>query len=47
MSVGRKDREPLVINETTRLKEVYDKFYNYKIDIDLNKLWDACPFKQF
>ena len=46
MSVGRKDREPLVINETTRLKEVYDKFYNYKIDIDLNKLWDACPFKQ-
>ncbi len=46
MSVGRKDREPLRVNETTKLKEVYDKFYDYKINIDLDKLWAACPFRK-
>tara|TARA_R100001463_G_scaffold12769_10_gene34442 strand:- start:1518 stop:2285 length:768 start_codon:yes stop_codon:yes gene_type:complete len=46
MSVGRKDREPLRITETTRLKEVYNQFYDYKINIDLDKLWAACPFKK-
>jgi pyruvyltransferase len=46
MSVGRKDREPLRVNETTKLKEVYNQFYDYKIDIDLDLLYNACPFKQ-
>ena len=46
MSVGRTDREPLIVNETTKLKEVYDKFYDYKINIDLDKLWEACPFRK-
>lgn len=46
MSVGRKDREPLRVGTNTRLKEVYAKFYDYNIDIDLDQLWDACPFKQ-
>ena len=44
-SVKRKDKEPLVITENTKLSDIYDKFYDYKIDIDLNKLLKACPFK--
>lgn len=44
-SVKRKDEEPLVITENTKLSDIYNKFYDYKIDIDLNKLLKTCPFK--
>lgn len=43
-SVGRSETEPLVICEETTVDDIYDAMYNYRIDIDLNKLLDACPF---
>lgn len=46
MSVGRQDREPFIISKFTTLQDVFDKFYDYEIDIDLNKLLDVCPFKK-
>lgn len=44
-SVKRKDDTPLIITENTKLIDIYNKFYDYKIEIDLNKLLKACPFK--
>jgi len=44
-SVGRQDREPLVIDRDTSLDHLYDQFQDYEIDIDLDALLDACPFK--
>lgn len=44
-SVGRKDRSSLIIREGTTLEEIYAQFYDYKIDIDLDKLYEACPFR--
>jgi pyruvyltransferase len=44
-SVGRKDKQPLKINEKIELKKIYNKFKNYKIEINLDKLMNACPFK--
>ncbi len=46
MSVGRKDREPLEISEDITLQDIYDRFYAYKINIDLARLLEVCPFKQ-
>ena len=43
-SVGRSETEPLVVGPETMADDVYDTFYNYKIDIDLNELLDVCPF---
>lgn len=43
-SVGRSDTEPLIISEKITVDSIYDSFYNYKIDIDLNQLLDVCPF---
>jgi pyruvyltransferase len=43
-SVGRSDTEPLIISEKITVDTIYDSFYNYKIDIDLNELLDVCPF---
>jgi len=46
MSVGRKDREPLVVTEKTTIEDIYKNFYDYKIYIDLDKLLEVCPFKK-
>jgi pyruvyltransferase len=46
MSVGRKDREALVVTEKTTIEDIYKNFYDYKIDIDLDKLLEVCPFKK-
>ena len=43
-SVKRSDKYPVVVNEDTRLKDIYKHFSNYKIDIDLDKLLKAAPF---
>jgi len=45
LSVGRTDTEALKINESTTIKEIESSFYDYKIDIDLEKLIEAAPFK--
>ena len=46
VSVGRKDIGPLVMKESTSVQQILDQFYDYKIDIDLDKLYDACPFRR-
>jgi pyruvyltransferase len=43
-SVHRIDTEPLIITEKTTVDIINGYFYNYKIDIDLTKLLEACPF---
>ncbi len=43
LSVGRKDSDPLGIKKQTIISDILNNFYDYKIDIDLDKLWDARP----
>lgn len=45
-SVGRKDVEPLVMENNVTVQQIIDRFYDYKIDIDLDKLYAACPFRR-
>jgi pyruvyltransferase len=44
-SVGRVDTDPIKVNEEIQVSDIIDNFSNYKIDIDLNKLMEVCPFK--
>lgn len=44
LSVKRADVKPVRIIETTCLGEIDSAFYEYVIDIDLNKLLQAAPF---
>ena len=46
MSVSRPMVEPLLI-ETIVLESILSSFYEYKINIDLDKLFEACPFSPF
>jgi pyruvyltransferase len=43
-SVGRSDTGPLIVSEKTTIEDILDGFTNYKIDIDLEELLEACPF---
>ena len=45
LSVGREDKEPLVVSSETKLDDILDRFYDYRIHIDLDKLLQACPFR--
>jgi len=45
-SVHREEKLPLVINENTTLQQVYDKFKDYVLDIDIDRLYNVCPFKK-
>jgi pyruvyltransferase len=44
-SVGRPDKAPFFVSAKTERSEVEDQFHDYKIDIDLDALWAACPIK--
>lgn len=44
LSVKRKIEKPLKIQENTSLNDIYDRYENYLIDIDLEMLIEACPF---
>jgi pyruvyltransferase len=44
-SVDRYDKSPIKIDINTKLSDIMNKFYDYKIDIDLEKLYNSCPFK--
>ena len=44
-SVNRLDNKPYIIHENTNLIDVYNAIPNYTIDIDLDLLYNACPFK--
>lgn len=45
-SVGRTDEEALVIQKDSSVDDILDAFYSYKLDLDLNELWEACPLRQ-
>jgi len=42
-SVGRDQEGPLAVHGETSRQEVEDHFRDYRIDIDLDALWSACP----
>lgn len=46
MSVGRSDRNPIKVNFHTRLKDIVESIKDYKINIDLNSLYNSCPYKK-
>ncbi|MCA0985179.1 polysaccharide pyruvyl transferase family protein [Halobacillus yeomjeoni] len=43
-SVGRADVEPLEITNDITINNIIDSFTDYKIDIDLDRLLNSCPF---
>lgn len=45
-SVGRSDRDPFVVTASTERAQLEDLFHDYRINIDLDALWAACPIKQ-
>lgn len=44
-SVKRSDRNPIVPKRHDKIEDLTYQFYSYNIDINLDKLYDACPFK--
>ncbi|MGC9418251.1 MAG: polysaccharide pyruvyl transferase family protein [Rhodovulum sp.] len=42
-SVGRPDSVPVQVDGNTPRQAVEDQFIDYKIEIDLDALWRACP----
>lgn len=45
-SVKRNEEKPIIINKDIPRDELLNKFRNYKIDIDLKKLYEVCPFRK-
>jgi predicted O-linked N-acetylglucosamine transferase (SPINDLY family) len=46
-SVGRTEDKPLLINDpSVSLETVFSSFHDYNISIDLDALWEACPFRR-
>ena len=45
-SVNRKDSSPYIIENTSNIEDVYKVIPKYNIDIDLDLLYNACPFKK-
>lgn len=45
LSVNRKDTKPLLINEKVTIEEIESHFYEYSIEINIDKLLEAAPFK--
>lgn len=46
LSVERKDRKPLLIKKDVTKSQLEDAYKNYKIQIDLEKLLEVCPFNK-
>lgn len=42
-SVERPDREPILVTKATERAELEGSFHDYRIKIDLDALWAACP----
>ena len=42
-STQRKDKKPLRVQNNTSVSDIINSFSDYKIDIDLDKLWAARP----
>lgn len=46
LSVGRPIVLPLKPHITSKIEDMSPNFFNYNIDINLDKLYDSCPFKK-
>ena len=46
LSIGQDEIKPINITKETTLDQVYENFYDYKISLDLDKLYETCPFKK-
>lgn len=42
-SVGRTDEGPLLIRNNSSIDDILDTYYQYRLNLDLNELWEACP----
>jgi pyruvyltransferase len=42
-SVRRPDRDPIIVDASTKRSELEDRFHDYRVEIDLDALWAACP----
>lgn len=45
LSVNRMDRKPFKITKDATLNNLYNLFYEYEINIDLDALIESCPYK--
>jgi len=45
-SVGRKNDKPLILSNDMSIDFILNSFEEYKIEIDLDKLLEACPFRK-
>lgn len=45
LSVGRKQLEPFLLNKEYKLIDIINSVEDYKVNIDLEKLINSCPFK--
>jgi len=45
-SVGRIDKEPLLMTDQITVEDILKRVNSYKIKIDLDRLLQACPFKK-
>jgi len=44
-SVGRPETAPIEISAETHPDDIEDDFWEGGIEIDIEALWDACPFR--
>lgn len=45
-SVNRKDTSSYLMNSNTKIEDLLDLFYDYKISIDIDKLIESFPYKK-
>lgn len=45
-SVGRKDKQPIPVDATTQRQQLLDNDFDYSVNIDLDSLERACPFRR-
>ena len=45
-SVGRNDEESMLIDQKISVDDILARFYSYKLEIDMNELWEVCPFRR-
>lgn len=44
-SVGRTEETHLLIDKKTSIDDILGNFFHYHIDINIDELWVACPFR--
>lgn len=45
-SVGRTDLTAFVVDKTSRLSDIEASLVSYRVEIDLERLYESCPFKK-